>query len=77
MQERNLSIGNDISVVGYDNSLFSQHINPKLTTINFPVTEMGVEAAQKVLSLIKKTDYSMQYELIPELIIRDSVKKIN
>ncbi len=77
LQERNISIGDDISVIGFDNNIFSSLIAPKLTTVNFPVNEMGVEAAKKVLSLIGKTDYPMPQKLIPELIIRDSVKKIN
>jgi DNA-binding LacI/PurR family transcriptional regulator len=64
-------------VVGYDNSLFSPNINPKLTTVNFPTIGMGTEATKKVISLIQKTDYSMQLKLILELIIRDSIKKIN
>ncbi|MGB5446839.1 MAG: LacI family DNA-binding transcriptional regulator [Psychromonas sp.] len=74
---RGISIGNDISVVGFDNDEFSAQITPKLTTVNFPVNEMGIEAAKKVLSLINKNDYPMPHKLVPELIIRDSVKRIN
>lgn len=77
LKERNISVGDDISVVGFDNSVFSPHVHPKLTTVNFPTIEMGTEATRKVLALINKTDYQMPLKLIPELIIRDSVKKIN
>ena len=28
---------------------YSQHIRPKLTTVNFPVREMGIEAAKGLL----------------------------
>ena len=37
LKERNVSVGDDISVVGFDNCIFSSQIEPKLTTINFPV----------------------------------------
>jgi LacI family transcriptional regulator len=76
LNERHFVIGDDISVVGFDNSIFCSQIVPKLTSINFPVNLMGTEAVRKVLSLITKTDYSMQKKLIPELISRDSVKRI-
>ena len=77
LKERNISIGDDISVVGFDNSIFSQYVDPKLTTVNFPSKEMGEEATRKVLALINKTQYSMKHKLLPELVCRDSVKKIN
>lgn len=77
LKEKNIAIGDSVSVVGFDNSMFSPHVSPKLTTINFPTEKLGTEATHKVLSLINKTDYSMQQKLIPELIIRNSVKKIN
>ncbi|WP_019616544.1 LacI family DNA-binding transcriptional regulator [Psychromonas ossibalaenae] len=75
--ERELTIGKDISIVGFDNDTYSQHIRPRLTTVNFPVLEMGVEAANCVLSLVHKEEYSVNNKLAPELIDRDSVKKFN
>lgn len=76
LKERNMVIGEDISVVGYDNSDFSAHIYPKLTTVNFPTREMGTEAIKKVLSIIKDSEYIMNDKLLPELISRGSVKNI-
>lgn len=76
LKERNMTVGDDISVVGFDNSVFSAHVEPKLTTVNFPTQIMGSEAAKKVLSLIKKTNYPMSQKLMPELVVRDSVKKL-
>lgn len=75
--ERGLTIGEDISIVGFDNDTYSQHIRPKLTTINFPVREMGIEAANGVLSLINNATSELKNKLAPALIIRDSVKKLN
>lgn len=75
--ERDISVGNDISIVGFDNDTYSQHIRPRLTTINFPVREMGIEAAKGVLALLNNSEYQLKNKLTPELVIRDSVKKIN
>ncbi len=73
--ERGLEIGKDISVVGFDNDSHSQHIRPKLTTVNFPVLEMGREAAQGVIALVHKQERPLKHKLTPELVVRDSVGK--
>ncbi len=77
LNERNITIGDDISVIGFDNNMHGPHLNPKLTSVNFPTEEMGAEAVKKILSLLNKTDYPVQHKLVPEVVIRDSVKKIN
>ncbi|MGY5449613.1 LacI family DNA-binding transcriptional regulator [Agarivorans sp. MS3-6] len=77
LEARHLTVGDDVSVVGFDNSLVSEHVTPKLTTINFPTIEMGFLAANKILSLVKQQDYPIPQLLVPELVIRHSVKKIN
>ncbi|NVD08802.1 LacI family DNA-binding transcriptional regulator [Vibrio sp. JPW-9-11-11] len=71
--ERNIEIGKDLSVVGFDNDSHSQHIRPRLTTVNFPVQEMGTEAAHGVLSLAHKQELDINHRLNPELIVRESV----
>ncbi len=76
-EERQLIIGQDISIVGFDNDSYSQHIKPALTTVNFPVRKMGIEAANGVLSLINNENYILKNRLSPELIIRNSVKQLN
>ena len=73
--ERGLEIGKDISVVGFDNDSHSQHIRPKLTTVNFPVQEMGYEAAQGVIALVHKQERVIKHKLTPELVVRESVGK--
>ena len=75
--ERGLTVGEDISIVGFDNDTYSQHIRPALTTINFPIIEMGIEAANAALSLINNEEYGLNNRMSPELIIRNSVKKLN
>ncbi|MDA0128010.1 LacI family DNA-binding transcriptional regulator [Vibrio sp. MarTm2] len=71
--ERNITIGKDLSVVGFDNDYHSAHIRPRLTTVNFPVEEMGREAARGVLAIVQDNPASMKKQLQPELIVRDSV----
>ncbi|MGL5490892.1 MAG: substrate-binding domain-containing protein, partial [Shewanella sp.] len=75
--DRGLVIGQDLSIIGFDNALFSQHMRPSLTTINFPVIEMGQEAARGVLALVNEQHHSLRHKLIPELVIRNSVKDLH
>ncbi|WP_221076993.1 LacI family DNA-binding transcriptional regulator [Agarivorans aestuarii] len=77
IRAQGLIVGEDISVVGFDNSLPSEHVTPKLTSVNFPTIKMGTLAANKVLSLINGTDFPTPQLLTPDLVIRGSVKKLN
>ena len=52
IRTRGLSIPADISVVGFDNARWSRYLYPKLTTINYPVREIGSMAARWVLKNI-------------------------
>lgn len=71
--ERDITIGQDLSVVGFDNDYHSAHIRPRLTTINFPVEEMGRESAKGVLAMVHDQKVNIKQQLEPELICRDSV----
>jgi LacI family transcriptional regulator len=43
-----LSIPGDLSVIGFDDSPTAQHIWPSLTTVRWPLVEMGELAAEKL-----------------------------
>jgi DNA-binding LacI/PurR family transcriptional regulator len=49
-----LAVPRDISVVGYDDTISSTYLNPPLTTVKFPVAEMGRRAGQIILELAQK-----------------------
>lgn len=71
---RNLLIGEDISVVGFDNDLLSKHMRPQLTTVGFPLYEMGKIAGDMIIDQINGTGKMTSRKLIPTIVIRDSVK---
>lgn len=63
-----------LSIMGYDNVFFTRHVFPPLTTINYPIDEMGRMAANWVLSEVyQKTTPVLQTVFEPELVIRQSV----
>lgn len=78
-QELNLhgkSVPEDVSLVGYDDVNFARYLTPALTTIHFPVEEMGAQAAELALKQITNSDTEIKHRLVPQLIERDSVKQL-
>lgn len=61
LKEMGYLIPNDISVCGFDNSIESRIIEPRLTTITIPSSEMGDIAANLLMSRIK--DPSIPYTI--------------
>ena len=53
IQEQNLKIPQDISVIGFDDILFAQMSNPKLSTISIPAYQIGVTAVGMLVERIK------------------------
>ena len=76
IQEAGLEVGNDISVIGFDNQPhFAAALRPALTTVQLPHYEMGAWAAQRLLDQIKNSEPTgaVQNQIDCALIIRDSV----
>jgi LacI family transcriptional regulator len=76
LQDSNLRVPNDISVVGYDNLVFSRYLNPQLTTIRQPLKEMGRAAAVLVLRALNLSSEIVSTRFQPELIVRQSVRDV-
>lgn len=76
-REHNFALPEDLSIIGFDNIIFSQHIYPKLTTIDNPVNEMGHMAAKLVLkNVYNQKNLTINHSFDPALISRDSIANI-
>lgn len=53
LKEMGYSIGKDIEFIGFDNFEMSKAFNPILTTVNQPLKDMGVKAAETMLAMIE------------------------
>ncbi len=64
----------DISVIGYNDMPFMDLVDPPLTTVRVPVSDIGAEAARLLLSLLRDEAPSpvKHVRLTPELIVRGS-----
>jgi LacI family transcriptional regulator len=69
-----INVPNDIAVVGFNNDPISRVIEPNLTTINYPGTEMGEVAATTLIDKLKEVPppHLNTVVLRHELIIRPS-----
>ena len=71
----NLSVPNDVSVIGYDDLSISKIIHIPLTTIRQPVDEMGKRTAEILIEAAEKPDTApviSKHEV--SLVVRESTK---
>lgn len=49
-RQRDLSVPDDLSIIGFDDSPIAAHLWPPMTTVGWPVREMGRAAALKIIA---------------------------
>ncbi|WP_019028870.1 LacI family DNA-binding transcriptional regulator [Colwellia piezophila] len=75
LEDNGFKVPSDISVLGFDDVLLSRYSRPKLSTLNYPVEEMAMQAANIALELTAKhaeINESKNYKHIPRLVKRES-----
>jgi LacI family transcriptional regulator len=73
LYERNIRIPEAMSVIGFDDVMYTAQMSPPLTTIHQPLAEMGKMAANMLLRLIAgQTLESNHVELSTSLVVRAS-----
>jgi len=78
IREKGLTIGEDISLIGFDDITLLKYVTPKLTTIRQKKEIMGQMAAKELLKLMNDSNYtSSPFTIETELVIRDTVVKRN
>lgn len=78
INELGLSIPGDISIVGFDNAIFSSYLSPPLTTVNHSFSDIAKRATVLLIESIEKKEQRGIDEKIETILIsRDSCKEIN
>ena len=75
LEQRGLRVPDDVSIVGYDDSVDNMGIKP-FTTIENPKSVLGRAAVDALLNLIKQPDTDVSLQFPPNLIVRDTVRDL-
>ena len=75
-RELGLAVGEDLSVIGYDDNPINDYTDPPLTSIHMPKDLVATHCSQFVINRLVGGDNQMYtYHLQPRLVDRGSVKK--
>lgn len=76
LEDSGVSVPEQVSVVGFDDIVIAKYLRPKLTTIRYPINEMGAVAARNILHQIEPDNHGQvatPLRFTPRLIERHSV----
>ena len=76
LEDRNVKVPDDISIVGFDDNMLGKYHRPALTTVHQDVKTKGVVAADTLLKQLAGENTPNQIQLPTHLVIRDTVKDI-
>jgi DNA-binding Lrp family transcriptional regulator len=71
------SIPDDVSVIGFDDQFYAAFTSPPLTTVKYPAEAIGIKLAETANQFLHSGECNLQELVIPILLKRKSVKKIN
>lgn len=77
VKEAGLKVPEDISITGFDNLVFSNYTDPKLTTVQQDFIEIGKQSAILLQKLMEDKVETKQVFVEHELIERESVRKLD
>ncbi|MBE1555540.1 LacI family DNA-binding transcriptional regulator [Sporosarcina limicola] len=76
-KEVGMSVPEDLSVIGFDNTILATIIEPPLTTISQPIQNMGKEVMDIMISMITgEVKEKRRLTLLPSLVERKSTSKL-
>ncbi|MHB1688418.1 MAG: LacI family DNA-binding transcriptional regulator [Ignavibacteriaceae bacterium] len=77
MKDNGIRIPDDCSVIGFDDVVSDNAIEPSLSTIRVPKMEIGTEAMKLIAHLIRNSSKENKKVLVPvELVVRKSTRRI-
>ena len=78
LQDSGHRVPEEISIVGFDDVILARLLNPRLTTIRYPIHEMGALAARILLHDLDKNTPVVEQPLrfTPRLVERHSVRDV-
>lgn len=74
LKENGLRIPEDISVINYGDPYFTEFLDPPLTTVSLPLSDLGRDCTNYLLNMINQGIYDIDYKIIKQntLVVRRS-----
>lgn len=72
----NINVPEQLSIVSIDDSDLAEGSEVPLTSVAYPIKELGEKAAKNLLHLIDDNNFNASHEFSPKITVRDSVKRI-
>ena len=77
LEKLNIHVPNDLSIIGFNNQILSQHSRPPLTSIEIQISRLGVEATNCLIEKIKNPNtYPKRVTIPTQFIERESCRNI-
>lgn len=76
LKEKGVKVPDEISIIGFNDTIISQYTNPPLTAIRVHIEYLGEVAVELILEKLKGRSYSKKVIIPSEFILRNSVKRI-
>lgn len=78
LNEHNIHVPEDISLISFDDNLYLDYLNPPITRVAQPLTNIGVIAVKMLMhKIVEKTDLNTEILLQPTIIKRESIRVIS
>ncbi|KHE71623.1 LacI family DNA-binding transcriptional regulator [Halobacillus sp. BBL2006] len=76
-RELGLNVPEQLSVIGFDDSQFAEIVDPELTTIRTPISEMGQKTVELIVQIVKEgKNFKETVTFQPTLIERGSTSSV-
>lgn len=69
-RERGISVPEDLSVIGFDDTPIAAHIWPPLTTVRWPIVSMARSAARKLVGDVVHSADDSQPSMLPSMLVK-------
>ena len=77
IRDNDMAIPDDCSIIGFDNSFFTEYLHPQLTTVNYPIKDMAKMSALWILkNIYNNNKLIIKNEFTPTLVSRESIRSI-
>ncbi|NEW05400.1 LacI family transcriptional regulator [Paenibacillus sp. SYP-B3998] len=77
ISEAGMLVPRDVSIIGFDNTVYAAYVTPALTTVHRPIEQISKEGATRLISNIENKQHETEQVLLKtELVVRESVRSL-